>query len=318
MELTWLEDFIVLARTRHFSRAAIERNVSQPAFSRRIQALEQWMGTQLIDRRTTPLTLTAEGERFCETAVRTLRDIYQDRDAFRRDLSKTHSDLWISGSTALLVYFLPGWLDAVYAQVGPLKTNIGTYAAHNLGSPFDMVQKLAQGEIDLAVTYAHPDLPLVLDSGEFISAVVGRGRFVPVSAAGADGRPLYSFDAPRETPIPLLAYATDSVLARFEGLAMQAVDGKVDLEIRHQSTVVDVLKRMVAKGMGIAWLPDFTIVDECARGDMLTIGTPAQALDLEIRMYRAKDQTRRAVTKVWAYVEAMKDQLQAPKGIRVA
>ncbi|MDD9877297.1 MAG: LysR family transcriptional regulator [Magnetovibrio sp.] len=36
MELTWLEDFIVLARTRHFSRAALERHVSQPAFSRRI------------------------------------------------------------------------------------------------------------------------------------------------------------------------------------------------------------------------------------------------------------------------------------------
>ena len=75
MEIAWLEDFVVLARLRHFSRAAEDRNVSQPAFSRRIQALEAWMGTRLINRRTTPVTLTAEGDRFRETAIGVLRDI---------------------------------------------------------------------------------------------------------------------------------------------------------------------------------------------------------------------------------------------------
>ena len=96
MEIAWLEDFVVLARLRHFSRAAENRNVSQPAFSRRIQALEAWMGTRLINRRTTPVTLTAEGDRFRETAIGVLRDIYRDRDAFRRDFSKMHAEFWIS------------------------------------------------------------------------------------------------------------------------------------------------------------------------------------------------------------------------------
>ncbi len=39
METKWLEDFVSLAETRSFSRSAQLRHVTQPAFSRRIQAL---------------------------------------------------------------------------------------------------------------------------------------------------------------------------------------------------------------------------------------------------------------------------------------
>jgi hypothetical protein len=43
-----------LAETRSFSRSAELRHVSQPAFSRRIQALEAWLATELIDRSVYP------------------------------------------------------------------------------------------------------------------------------------------------------------------------------------------------------------------------------------------------------------------------
>ena len=50
METKWLEDFVSLAETRSFSRSAHLRHVTQPAFSRRIQALEAWAGTDLVDQ----------------------------------------------------------------------------------------------------------------------------------------------------------------------------------------------------------------------------------------------------------------------------
>ncbi|WP_202905556.1 LysR family transcriptional regulator [Cypionkella psychrotolerans] len=40
MELKWLEDFVTLADCSSFSRAAEMRNITQPAFSRRIKQLE--------------------------------------------------------------------------------------------------------------------------------------------------------------------------------------------------------------------------------------------------------------------------------------
>jgi LysR family transcriptional regulator, hypochlorite-specific transcription factor HypT len=69
MELKWLEDFLMLAETRSFSRAAVARNVKQPALSRRIRALEDWVGVDLVDRTCIPLRLTAAGEVFREQAV---------------------------------------------------------------------------------------------------------------------------------------------------------------------------------------------------------------------------------------------------------
>ena len=41
MQIKWLEDFKELAKTRSFSRAAENRNVTHPAFGRRIKALEE-------------------------------------------------------------------------------------------------------------------------------------------------------------------------------------------------------------------------------------------------------------------------------------
>ena len=62
MNLIWLEDFLALAATGNFSRAAEERHSSQPAFSRRIRGLEEWVGADLFDRSTQPARLTEVGE----------------------------------------------------------------------------------------------------------------------------------------------------------------------------------------------------------------------------------------------------------------
>ena len=44
METRLLEDFLCLTETRSFSRAAADRHIIQSAFSRRIMALEEWLG----------------------------------------------------------------------------------------------------------------------------------------------------------------------------------------------------------------------------------------------------------------------------------
>jgi len=73
MDTGWLEDFITLAEEGNFSRAAETRNLSQPAFSRRIRALEEWVGTELVDRDTHRIALTEAGEAFRAVAEDVLR-----------------------------------------------------------------------------------------------------------------------------------------------------------------------------------------------------------------------------------------------------
>ncbi|MGH1539790.1 MAG: LysR family transcriptional regulator [Arenicella sp.] len=66
IDTKWLQDFLILSKTHSFSRSAEQRYVSQATFSRRIQSLEYAVGKTLVDRTTSPVTLTKNGIEFCE------------------------------------------------------------------------------------------------------------------------------------------------------------------------------------------------------------------------------------------------------------
>ncbi|MDH3762490.1 MAG: LysR family transcriptional regulator, partial [Gammaproteobacteria bacterium] len=57
--MKWLEDLLVLLEEQSISRAALRRHVTQPAYSRRIRQLEQWLGVELVDRSTKPIKIRA-------------------------------------------------------------------------------------------------------------------------------------------------------------------------------------------------------------------------------------------------------------------
>lgn len=75
MQVKWLEDLVVLAQTRSFTRAAELRHVTHPAFGRRIRALEEWAGTPLVQRGPGPVTLTAAGDSLLQDARHLLQGL---------------------------------------------------------------------------------------------------------------------------------------------------------------------------------------------------------------------------------------------------
>ena len=83
MNTKWMEDFLCLADTLSFSRSTSVRHASQPAFSRRIQSLENWLGTTLVDRSTIPLALTSAGHVFRGQALGIVQQVHQARHTLR-------------------------------------------------------------------------------------------------------------------------------------------------------------------------------------------------------------------------------------------
>src|SRR5687768_2650108 len=123
MNLSWLDDFLALVASGNFSRAAQERHMTQPAFSRRVRALEEWLGTDLFDRSTQPAKLTAAGEWFRSVAddlsVRVAR-----LPGEARAVAETNSaTLRIACTHALSFTFLPRWLRGLEARttLGPVE-----------------------------------------------------------------------------------------------------------------------------------------------------------------------------------------------------
>ncbi|MFE0098744.1 LysR family transcriptional regulator [Streptomyces sp. NPDC059009] len=62
MELRRLKYFVVLARHRHFGRAAAELNIAQPGLSQQIKVLEQELKVSLLDRTPQGVALTPAGQ----------------------------------------------------------------------------------------------------------------------------------------------------------------------------------------------------------------------------------------------------------------
>ncbi len=73
-DLTLLSTFVAVAEERHFRRAADRLHVAQPVVSRRIQRLEQDLGTALLERTTRHVVLTEAGTVFLDAARRMLHD----------------------------------------------------------------------------------------------------------------------------------------------------------------------------------------------------------------------------------------------------
>ena len=71
MDTKLLEDALILLEQKSFTGAAERRNITQPAFSRRIQALERWAGRSLLERNSNRIELS-EGLIQSEPQIRRL------------------------------------------------------------------------------------------------------------------------------------------------------------------------------------------------------------------------------------------------------
>lgn len=72
-EISQIRCFVALAEELHVGHAAGRLNMTQSPLSRQIQLLEHHVGTQLVDRGSRGVRLTAAGKAFFPDAARILR-----------------------------------------------------------------------------------------------------------------------------------------------------------------------------------------------------------------------------------------------------
>ena len=83
-----LRSFLRVSETRSFSAVATERGVTQPAVSRQVSALEEYLGTRLVQRSTHAVTLTEEGRQLVESAQQLIDAAEALQDAAGRRRAK--------------------------------------------------------------------------------------------------------------------------------------------------------------------------------------------------------------------------------------
>jgi LysR family transcriptional regulator, hypochlorite-specific transcription factor HypT len=300
MEVEWLEDFVSLAATGNFSRSADDRNISQSAFSRRIRALEHWLGTDLIDRSRFPTTLTPAGHAFYQTSLEVVRMLHRERAELRGMMQRDERTITICATHTLAIHFAPKWLQAIRRLEGG-EINVKMVAAdlHECG------QALMEGACDLVLAYDAKSIPSVFGIAKFETVTIGADVIVPVTAPGKRGRPLHAIRGTGAEPFALLAYAGNSYLGRLVGSALDAWNLSGRARRSYESALVEALKGMALAGQGIAWLPRAAIEADLAAGRLVECDDSRRyALDVEIRAYRRSARERSIVEHIWRALAA--------------
>jgi len=307
MELKWLEDFVSLAETHSFSRSAALRHVTQPAFSRRIQALEAWLGTELIDRSVYPTRLTAAGQVFYEQALAMLSQFHEARTLLRGHTATPAATIEFAVPHTLSLTYFPRWLHTVEAKLGRVPARLRALNVH------DAVLSLVEGGCDLVMGYHHPSHPVTLDPARYDTLTLGIESISPYSAPARAGRARYTLPGAPDAPTPYLSYTPNAYLGRMTEVIVANAPTRLWLDLVYETDMAEGLKAMALAGHGVAFLPHSAVEDAVADGSLIRLDRAARGaregqftLDMEIRLYRDKlaahgDDPRRArVSAVWS------------------
>ncbi|MCV2866773.1 LysR substrate-binding domain-containing protein [Albidovulum sediminicola] len=136
------------ARHASFTRAADELNVSQSAVSHAITTAETFLGAQLINRSTRPISLTPEGKAYVATLANCFTQLAAEADGLRR--RRAADVLTISCNLAYGNYWLLPRLKGFHAAHPDLQVNMVT--------TYQGLASLDEG-IDVAIRFGRGDWP---------------------------------------------------------------------------------------------------------------------------------------------------------------
>lgn len=296
MEVRWLEDFLSLVDTRNFSRSAEARFTTQPAFSRRIKSLEEWVGTTLFDRATQPVGLTVAGTKFRPVAEEVLRRLYQSREDIRHLDKAAASTVTFSATHSLSLSFFPRWIRSIEERAGILITRLDSNHAE------ECVQSLLKGHCHFMLCHTHPSVDLNLPATDFDSIVVGTDRLLPVCASDARGEPLHLLPGHRDRPVHVLAYAETSAIGRAVQKMLERRPDPAYLECVFVSHLAAVLASVAREGRGLAWLPESQVAEDLQSGRLVPAGDETWLIPIEIRLFRSHDPLPPKSEEFWSRV----------------
>ena len=303
METKWLEDFVSLAETRSFSRSAQLRHVTQPAFSRRIQALEAWAGTDLVDRSSYPTRLTPAGETLYAQALEMLQALQSTRAMLRGHSAAGQDVIEFAVPHTLAFTFFPAWVSSLREKFGPIKSRLIALNVH------DAVMRLVEGGCDIFIGYHHVSQPFQLDADRYEMVSLGQEVLSPYCKVDSNGEPLFKLPGRAGQPLPYLGYAPGAYLGRVTDLILKQSATAIHLDRVYETDMAEGLKVMALEGHGVAFLP-YSAVKKELRSKRLVNAAPPEIKGLEmtmdVRAYREKPVGKEApkgtAQALWTYL----------------
>lgn len=291
MELGWLEDFLALRELGSFTAAADRRNVSQSAFSRRIQSLEDWLGVTLVDRSVRPHRFTPVATENYGDFQRALNQLYELRSQVRGEQARS-SRLKVAIQHSLAFSLFPRLVESLRRR--------GYQPAYHLNGAnrSECVEMMIRGEVDLMICYEmHPSLEPIA-SPTAVRIATARDEMILVGPAAL---------RPSEGQVvPLLTYPQRSFFGEvIWDRVMPMLMTRYRCETICLSALSGALREMVLAGLGFAWLPRSLVMTDLAEGRIVQLDPDDMVHPLGVAVYASPQDVGAVTTTALDHLQAV-------------
>jgi DNA-binding transcriptional LysR family regulator len=290
MRLEWLEDLVAILESGSMSEAAKRRFVTQPAFSRRIRAIEDYIGAELFDRDRKPIGLRAPLSAHQDDIKRI---VAQTRDLvyeLRRQSRESHNRIVIVSQHAITVTLAARIVQTLTSE---LDLSVRLISANREECRTLLVTKQA----DLLLGYySATETP---GQGEsFIeSQIIGAEALIPVFAASQMDQLAEKLAAGE---LPVVAYPSDAFLGWIfnnEILPRMAerdlVRRKVETALTHAALALAI------NGLGVAWVPERLAAGALAAGQIRALQDQYPSTTMKLVAQRLSGSHSRVEDYLW-------------------
>ncbi len=292
MELKWLEDLLALFEEKSVTAAATSRNVTQPAYSRRIRQLEEWLGVEIIDRSTKPVGIRPGGLAL-EAEV---RDLVNRFYVLRNKVHEDQDRITFIVQHTLAISRFPGLIRQVKQSLP--ETSFRVVPADN-----DDCESLFLRDGELLLCYQNRHRQIDFTHATITRIKLGSDCLLPVASREMASR-LGNLKSGMK--LPLLTYPRGSFLAdSLANSCMPDVIRDYRVELVCESAFSASLKEMVLGGMGIAWLAADMIDKELKQGDLISYEKTLGSAELEILLFCNNDTRSVAATKIFDIIASL-------------
>lgn len=268
MDLRGLNIFIEVAELGSFTRAAEKLGYSQPTVSFQIKQLERELGAKLFDRIGHTVSLTEAGRDALEYAQR-IRQMSQEMTLGAARRQKPHGVVRLGMADSMCDRLIMEKFDTfreIYPGVSVQITTAGTG---------DLFRLLDHNEVDLLCTLdTHVyDTNYVIDSEEKIGV-----HFVTAASNPLAWEGVLRVGQLLDQPFLLTEKGMSYRRLLEENLARYSMEIHPVLE----SGRADLLCKLVEKGIGLSFLPDYVTDEAVARGTIVRL----EVEDLQVELWK--------------------------------
>lgn len=253
--LRQLRYFLSLAQQMHFTRAAEAINVTQPALSMQIRALEEAVGCRLVERTPQGVVLTPQGRALEAHAQRIMDGMLELEQDLRQP--GRGGRLMLGMIPTVAPYLLPEALPILRAR------DIGRDLHLREAQTDRLLDELASGRLDAIVVASPQDGSTTRAVPLFTDPFLLAGSAARIAGLGAKGPSPDTLD-----PGQLLLLDEGHCLGdqALEVCGLNRRTARLDLGAASLST----LCRLAAQGMGLTFLPELARRQELAAAPGLT------------------------------------------------